>query len=278
MNETILFSHRSHELYYHHTVTSHPDPDKFPFRLHSHNMHELYYFVGGEGEYTVEGSTYALSKGTMIFSPGGQVHHLNVRSGQAPYERIVFMFGMSLLPPSLESLLHAAERGGRVFRLGEREQIFFEEGCLAIENGDLGEEEKEEAVRSLLRVILTKLCGLSHASEPVEEPENETVREIVRFINRNLTSPLCLDLLEKEFFRDKATLNRCFKQVMGCSIWEYVIRKRIFNARQVLYQTENVASAFSASGFGDYSVFYRNYVRVAGCSPTADLRQMRKED
>jgi AraC-like DNA-binding protein len=277
MNETILFSHQSEQIYYHHTLTPHPDPDNFPFRLHSHHMHELYYFVGGEGEYTVEGSTYPLSKGTLIFSPGGQVHHLNVRNTEMPYERIVLMFGMSLLPPSMEELLRSAERGGRIFHLSEREQIFFEESCLAIENASSEEKETEEALRALLCILLTKLRGMAETSVPTEEPTNETVREIVRFINRNLTAPLCLDLLEKEFFRDKATLNRCFRPVMGCSIWEYVIRKRIFNARQELYRTESIATAYADSGFGDYSVFYRNYVRVTGVSPSADLRRMRGE-
>ncbi len=275
MNETVLFSHRSEQLYYHHTVTPTPDPDNFPFRLHSHHMHELYYFAGGDADFTVEGRTYPLTKGTLILSAGGQVHHLNVRNTGIPYERIVLMFGINLPLPAPEHLIHAAERGSHVFRLSEREQIWFEESCLAVENGSFEEIEREEALRSLLGVVLTKLRSMVETSLTSDEPENETVREIVRFVNRNLTAPLSLDLLEKEFFRDKATLNRCFKSVMGCSIWEYVIRKRIFNARQALYRTENVAAAFAASGFGDYSVFYRNYVRITSLSPSADLKRMK---
>ena len=61
-----------------------------------------------------------------------------------------------------------------------------------------------------------------------------------------------LDTLERVFFRNKAHLNRRFKNVMGCSIWEYVIRKRIFSAQQELYFSKSVAAAFKASGFHDY--------------------------
>lgn len=274
MNETVLFSYRDEQLNFHHTVTPNPDPDNFPFRLHSHHMHELYYFAGGDADYTVEGVTYPLSKGTLILSAGGQVHHLSVRNTGMPYERIVLMFGINLLPETSEPLILAAERGSHVFRLEEREQIWFEECCVAIENGAAEERERRDALFAFLELLLTKMKGILAVSPMGDDTANETVREIVRFVNRNLTSPLSLSLLEKEFFRDKATLNRLFKSVMGCSIWEYVIRKRIFNARQELYLSGNVNTAFLASGFGDYSVFYRNYLRITGLSPSADLKRI----
>ncbi|MBR2353905.1 MAG: helix-turn-helix domain-containing protein [Clostridia bacterium] len=275
MNQTVLFSYRDEQLYFHHTVTPSPDPDNFPFRLHSHHMHELYYFAGGDGDFTVEGVTYPLSKGTLILSAGGQVHHLNVRNRGTPYERIVLMFGMKLLPESAEELIRSAERGHHVFHLNGREQVWFEECCMAIEGGTEEDVERRDALLSFLRMLLVKMKSLAALSSGADDPENETVREIVRYVNRNLTAPLSLSLLEKEFFRDKATLNRCFKSVMGCGIWEYVIRKRIFNARQELYVSGSINAAFLASGFGDYSVFYRNYTRVTGLSPSADLKRMK---
>jgi AraC-like DNA-binding protein len=61
---------------------------------------------------------------------------------------------------------------------------------------------------------------------------------------------------------------------MGYNIWEYIIQKRVFNSRQQLYLTKNITSAFSKSGFKDYSVFYRNYIKYIGLSPSADLRQL----
>ena len=274
MNETVLFSYRDEQLNFHHTVTPSPDSDSFPFRLHSHHMHELYYFAGGDADFTVEGVTYPLSKGSLILSAGGQVHHLSVRNTGLPYERIVLMFGINLLSEEAEPLILAAERGSHLFRLGEREQVWFEECCLAIENGAMSEEDRRNAVFSFLNLLLIKAKGLLAVPPMGDDTENETVRQIVHYVNRNLTSPLSLSLLEKEFFRDKATLNRLFKSVMGCSIWEYVIRKRIFNARQELYLSGDVNAAFLASGFGDYSVFYRNYVRITGLSPSADRSRM----
>ena len=275
MNETVLFSYRDDDLHFHHTVTQIPDPEQYPFRLHSHVMHEIFYFVSGNAEYTVEGTTYPLEKGTLILSAGCQLHHLGIHSKTTPYERIVLMFSPSLLSPTLEELIYAAESGSHVFRLSEREQIWFEENCLTLENSKFTKEETRKAVNALLTLTLTRFVSCPIYPVSGESPKSEIVQQILHCITRNLTGELSLEMLERELFRDRAYLNRSFKQVMGCSIWEYVIRKRIFNARQQLYLSGNIAEAFRCSGFTDYSVFYRNYVRCIGRSPSADLKTLR---
>ena len=275
MSDKILFSYRDENVNIHHTLTEFPAPDKFPFRLHSHSMHEIYYFVGGNADYTVEGRTYPLTKGTLIFSAGGQVHHLTIKDDRVPYERIVLMFDISA--PLLSSMIGTLENRSCVFTLNERQQIWFEESLSTISKDPLAPAEQKEAVYALITVMITKLSSLYKEHSLEDEPEDELVKQIVRFINRNLTAKISLETIEREFFLDKAHLNRRFRSVMGCGIWEYVIRKRIFNARQQLYMTENVSSAFIKSGFGDYSVFYRKYVRLTGVSPTADLKNMKKD-
>ena len=278
MSEKVIFSFGNESVHYHHTVTENPDPDRFPFRLHSHNMHEIYYFAQGDADFTVEGTTYHLEKGMLILSGSGQVHHLTVKDRHTPYERIVLMFGIGVPSNDLDGLFKFSDGRSRVFKLSEREQVWFEESCLAIENSNLGERQIRDSIVSLVNIILTKLGTISEMTHHSEQQKNDTVNQILRYINRNLTSNLSLDMIEKELFRDKAHLNRIFKSVMGCSIWEYVIQKRVFNARQQLYLTKSVSAAFASSGFRDYSVFYRNYVRCTGISPTADLKTFTEED
>ena len=270
MSEKVLFSFGNESVHYHHTITQNPDPDRFPFRLHSHNMHEIYYFAEGDADFTLEGTTYHLEKGMLLLSASGQVHHLTIKDRGIPYERIVLMFGLALYD------FH--DSSSKIFHLNEKEQIWFEETCLGFEKSNLSDHRMGEALTSLINVILTKLRTLSEVSFNEDTQKNETVNQILRYINRNLTSTLTLDMIEKELFRDKAHLNRVFKSVMGCSIWEYVIQKRVFNARQQLYLTKSVSAAFAGSGFHDYSVFYRNYVRCTGLSPSADLKAFYEEE
>ena len=275
MDDTLLFTYRDDELYFHHTVTPDPKPEHFPFRLHSHSMHELFYFVSGNAEYTVEGTSYELEKGTLILSAGGQMHHIRFHPAAEPYERIVLMFSLKLLYPVMEELIRAAEGGNHVFRLSEREQVWFEENCLSVENNALSDKEKHDTLNAFLTLTLSRLSSFTAISTACTEQKNDLVQQIIRFIHRNLTSELSLDILEHALFRDKAYLNRIFRSAMGCSIWEYVIQKRIFNARQQLFVTGNIAQAYASSGFHDYSVFYRNYMRWVGVSPSVDLKMLR---
>ena len=277
MEHSKVYSFGASDVAFHHSITENPDPEDFDYRLHSHHMHEIYYFVDGCADFTVEGNRYSLKKGTLVFSAGGQVHHVTIKDSGVPYERLVFMFAIDRFPALIADIVSSAERGFHVYHLDEREQIWFEESCETVKDEKMSDNVRREAVSALIGMIITKLSSRTEAALQTEGTENDTVGELVRYLNRNLTEPITLDTVEREFFRDRAYLNRCFKAAVGCSIWEYVIRKRIAAARGRLILTGQVSEAFAASGFRDYSVFYRNYVKCTGLSPAADLRAMRGE-
>ncbi len=275
MDKSKVFSFTSADAAFHHSLNERPDPEDFDYRLHSHHMHEIYYFAGGSAEFTVEGNRYDLTKGTLIFSAGGQVHHVSIKDSAVPYERFVFMFAIDRFPVLMSDIITSAEKGLHVYHFDEREQIWFEESCKTVKNEKMSDSVRREAVSALVGMIATKLSSRAEPAVTAEQTEPDTVKELVRYLNRNLMEDLSLELIEREFFRDRAYLNRCFKAAVGCSIWEYVIRKRIAAARGRLVITGQVSEAFAASGFRDYSVFYRNYVKCTGLSPAADLRAMR---
>ena len=128
-------------------------------------------------------------------------------------------------------------------------------------------------VSSFINLAIYKIMGASKASNFYDETEDDLIKQIIRYIDRHLSEDISLDIIENEFYRDKAYLGRRFKSVMGCSIWGYIMRKRIFSAREQLYLTQSVSDAFTVSGFGDYSAFYRKYKRYVGCSPSEDLKR-----
>ena len=57
----------------------------------------------------------------------------------------------------------------RIFKLTEREQIWFEESCLAIENSNLGERQIRESIISLINIVLTKLDTISEITHHREQ-------------------------------------------------------------------------------------------------------------
>ena len=272
MEKEILYSCREEGLKIHHTLTAEPSIDNFAFQSHSHNMYEIYLFLAGEGDFVVEGNVIPLERGTLIFTLCGQTHKLLLKSNKVPYERIALMFGEKYFPKGCEELLNIASNGGCVANLNEQEINWFFQTIEILKNSAV-ESSMRVLVSSFINLAIYKIMGASKASNFYDETEDDLIKQIIRYIDRHLSEDISLDIIENEFYRDKAYLGRRFKSVMGCSIWGYIMRKRIFSAREQLYLTQSVSDAFSVSGFGDYSAFYRKYKRYVGCSPSEDLKR-----
>lgn len=272
MTKEILFSLREESLKIHHTLTARPSKDNFAFQSHSHNMYEIYLFLNGDGDFVVEGNVVPLERGVLIFTLCGQTHNLLLKSDEKPYERIALMFGEKYLPKKCEELLQMASKSGCVAKFSENEINWLLQSLEILKSGD-SEYTKKSLSASLINLIVHKTMISSQKANTYDETEDNLVKQIIHYIDRHFGENISLDSIERALYRDKAYLGRRFKEVMGCSMWEYIIRKRIFSARQQLYLTQSVSDAFAASGFGDYSAFYRKYKKYVGCSPSEDLKQ-----
>ncbi len=274
ISESVVFKCKSECVSYSHNLTERPDTQLF--KLHSHGSHEIYYFFKGDATFTVEGATYPLQAGTLILCESGQVHHLSIKNANIPYERVVFNLSIDVFSPSVFKKIARDNTGNHVFYLDEGLQSWFLQNLLAIENISGDKADIDATLRAVVQVILSRAQSLSPHKNIGQK--NDTAMQIADYINSHLTDKISLRTLEREFYRDKAYMNRVFKSVMGCSIWEYIIKKRVFFARTELYNTRRVTAAFAKSGFADYSVFYRNYVKCTGVSPSADLKAFTKEE
>ena len=276
MGSTVFNTYRDNALYYHHTRTEHPSADDFTFRSHSHSMCEIYYFLEGNASFVVEGDIHILKKGTLILTDRGQIHNIRIHSGDVPYERTAILFLPTVSPKGFDAVFHSMRQGVNCFYLSESEQAWMD-STLRMLSSPVDGVDTPAILTAVIGIILTKAATLLE-QRPLMKPVNDDiVQEIIRFINANLSADWRLDDLERTLFRDKAYLNRRFNRVMGCSIWEYTLRRRVFAAQQHLYLSRSVADAFRISGFQDYSSFYRRYRKYIGLSPSEDLKMMQSK-
>lgn len=56
-------------------------------------------------------------------------------------------------------------------------------------------------------------------------------------------------------------------------MWEYILIKRLFAARERILAGESVYTAAANCGFQDYSAFYRAYVARFQVSPSKTIQQ-----
>ena len=245
------------------------------FSLHCHHDFEVYFFIRGEGYYLIEGNRYELSPMNLLVIRPGEVHCFR-HTGDCPYERYVINFspeslGMdaektaALLSPFLDR-----EMGkDNLYRIAPDSLIarLFDELDAA---SRLQPDEIDLEARMLLNLLLARIQLLSRQPDRnIRESSvsSELINGVLKYINENITEPLRLDDIAARFYVSKYHLSRLFKRLIGVSVIDYVIRKRVFLSQQLLRGGMTTTDACAGAGFGDYTSFYRSFKRVTGCSP-----------
>lgn len=263
-------------LYARYSVDEHPD--RRDFHIHAHEDCELYYFVSGRGIYSVEGHEYRLSPGSVMLMRIGETHMMHIEP-EVPYERYVINFVPDLLsaidPAGLlmEPYLHRSVGTKNLYTPSQINSPLIRscfEGMLASRNRD--SYTQRVVTLSNLTAILCEISRAFHSYNILPAPvaPQGLIATVVEYINRNLTEDLSLDTLSARFYLSKSYLNQQFRQATGTTIWDYVLLKRLMLARTSIRSGSSVTDAFQASGFNDYSSFYRRYKSRFGVSPKDD--------
>ena len=103
--------------------------------------------------------------------------------------------------------------------------------------------------------------------------ENDKINQIISYINENLSEELSLDQLADRFYISKYYLSRQFKQFTGLSLYQYIMKKRLISARNMLRAGSPVMDACLYCGFGDYSNFLKAFKREFGQNPSKYSRR-----
>lgn len=236
---------------------------------HCHDTYEVLYVLEGTGRFMVEGTSFDIKPGTLLLIKPFEYHSMQM--DDAAYERYVIHFSEDHLNSDAHSLfrsiLNGVEGSGRLYSaltLSAKVLPVFERFDTA-EN--LPENEKLIYVKTLLSELMVFLS--ISGGEKIEINEGELGARVIRYLNENITKDLSLDRIARRFFVSKYYLCRAFKKHNGVSVHVYINHKRVMYAKQLIEQGETASGAAYKVGFGDYSAFYRAYVKVVGKSPTA---------
>ncbi|NJM09192.1 helix-turn-helix domain-containing protein, partial [Candidatus Gracilibacteria bacterium] len=105
----------------------------------------------------------------------------------------------------------------------------------------------------------------------VDRPAQQTsalVRRAVAYLQNHYARLLTRDEVAAAIGVHKDYLSRIFQQELGISPWEYLLRYRVKQARQLLRSTAAPITAIASQvGFEDSAYFSRVFRKHTGCSP-----------
>ena len=137
--------------------------------------------------------------------------------------------------------------------------ILLFEQMINIAKSNLSDKEKCLFINSSLiqLMVYLKLNPLAAVCDNMNL--SPVVSKALTIIDELYTKNLTVEKLASHLFVSPSTLSHKFSKELNISVYQYIIKKRLFLAHQLIQQGESFSNAALSSGFSDYSCFYRLY-------------------
>jgi len=244
---------------------------------HSHPYYEMFFFMSGDVSYEVEGIQYDLQYGDYLLIPPGVKHHPIFRSNRETYQRFVLWIS----DPYYQSMCSWSEDFSYGFNYAlEHKHYHFSMDFVVFQDIqsrllDLLEEihgnkpfqrlSAELQVHSFLLFLNRITYENLHRIPAVYE--NVLYLNLCDYINNHLGEDLSLDRLAAFFYASKYHISHVFKDNMGISLHQYIIKKRLQASKNAILSGIPLGELCHQYGFSDYTSFYRAFKKEFGLSP-----------
>ncbi len=259
------------------------------YAVHKHDFYEVLYVVSGEASYYIAGNSYPLHGGMMVTIPPDVMHGIMVTS-ETPYERYTVHFLedclsmerrrmlLQTLPRELLGMVSQDQGKAAIWENMEHSGVL--QTLEAMETlRECDQSLREKLVPIFLEAMLAPLLiqgGVHTRQESTElaarAHANSTKEELVSYIDQHYTESMTLKSLAERFFLSPGYVSMLFKQATGCTVKDYVRRRRIAHVQMLLAAGVPISQAANRSGFSDYTTFYRTYLKETGHAPSESMK------
>lgn len=248
---------------------------------HYHEFDKALVFYSGSVDYIIEGVTYTLSPGDILFVPHHAIHK-PVIGAELDYERAVFW----IRPGFLEQHSCDGEELYTCFALSaERRACLYHpeaESMNRIKKLVAGLERalKEErfGAKLLADSIFMQLMIEFNRCVIEESPSkprsiDPKIDEAMRYINNHLSEELSVDFLAGKCYLSRYYFMRRFKESTGYTVHNYICQKRLTAAAELMEEGTGVTEAAMSVGFSEYSSFLRAFKKLYKLTPSEYLQR-----
>ena len=230
-----------------------------------------------------------IEPGTVSLLPAGQIH-FGSQSISAPAMYFWFHFTTVKPPVILPELAadtifsdpgitsHKLDGAALLplhYTLGDPEPVYqaFHDLLYEQENRSYTSHKFQIMFQSLLINLTAGVIGV-HRPGSAGATRTSVAYDIVRFVAEHLTDPnLSIKMVAKAICLNPDYAGRRFKETMGLSVGEYLLKKRVELAVRLLQETgDTMAYVAGQCGFSSVRNFLRQFKAAKGMTPT-EVRQ-----
>lgn len=245
--------------------------------LHVTEQVHIYYLFSGEALLNINDTGISIKPGELFLVHDWVPHHFQIITEDCRFCVIQFdSFTLQSLKaiPHIDLDLYAFIDGiSKVYKnnliLTKEDRSKFE---ALLEKYDKHKGFGMDVMRfSTFLEIIVYCCILFKKASTVkaEAPKEKSLsKKAIDFIELHFHEDIDLQDIANNLFVTKNHLCTTFKKETNFTLKQYIVFRRIDAARIVLGNPKKkISDAFIASGFGDYSSFFRNFKKIVGVTP-----------
>lgn len=258
---------------YHHSLDRHPKPEDFEDHIHP-TKYEIMYVIAGRGQYYAEDQVYPVYPGMLFIARNKERHHVEPDPDQ-PFERIVFLFAPDQIRKFDPEGMLLASFDNRAMGTGNAyTDAVFHQPKLILQGQPYNPTPAELRIFAVSQVF-SFLCEIyaAYTSAQIEDSALRSKQKVIQpaldFIHEHLFEKITVREVSEQAYISESQLNKLFKAVLGASVYEYILDKRLAAAKFKIDSGMGVTQAAFDCGFNSYSSFYKAYHKRFGTTPSA---------
>lgn len=245
------------------------------FSYHYHDFHKVVIFLSGKVTYHIEGKAYHLKPWDILLVSRHAIHKSEI-DASVPYERFILWIKNDIPNKQLlQCFQKASDRSYNLVRLNSSLQEKLKDVLFELEASARSEAfGKDILTQALFQEIMVYLNRIFLEKQYIFDKKSYSydsqIANILKYINHHLGEDLSVDALASRHYISKYHLMRKFKEETGYTLHNYVINKRLLQARTLISEGTPILKAAHESGFAEYSTFSRAYRKQFGKAPSEE--------
>lgn len=225
----------------------------------------LHYIASGRGSFTHGETTYTLGAGDCFIIRPSEVNYYRADDAE-PWHYIWIGFTAGEVPHFLQT--------NDVLHIPFAAPLFLdiEDKFAAYNSPDRADGDREAYLCGAVTAVMARL--ILHFSRPAVSPTESRILIAKNRIDTAYASPLTVAGLAAECGFERNYFSRRFKEITGAAPQEYLVKRRLSAAAELMAQRGfTPLAAAAAVGYTDIYLFSNMFRRHFGLSPRAYIRK-----